>query len=136
MLLARRLAGAILGLVPLAALAVVTPASAQEPPAWFWEWSDGSRAQTRTIAESQYRSWTKVPGLEVASSPARPGVPITLEFHDGRSWRTEDAAITDARGRATLRLNPYDTDGDWSEGPERYRIHAGTSTASVAVVYR
>ncbi len=125
-------------LIPVAVIAAwtslpVAPAAASPDPAWFWEWSDGSRDRQREVSEADFDTWDRIPALTVASSPRRPGVPVQLLVRHGSSWQTEDEAVTDARGRARLRVNPYCEDGAWCDGTVDYRIRAGRATATLAI---
>lgn len=104
-------------------------------PSWFWEWSDGSRAVARAVAEDRFGTWERVPAVRVASSPRAGGVRVLLQVHDAGRWRTEDSAVTDARGRASLRINPYCSDGAWCTGTSRYRLRAGPATATFTVTF-
>ena len=102
-------------------------------PSWFWQWSDGSRDRQRKVSEADFDTWEQIPALTVASSPRRPGVPVQLQIRHGRSWRTEDETVTDSRGRARLRVNPYCRDGAWCDESVDYRIRAGRATASLTI---
>ena len=108
-------------------------ATAAPDPSWFWEWSDGSRDRQREIAEARFGTWEQVPALTVASSPRRSREIVQLQVRHGSSWRTEDEALTDAKGRARLRVNPYCDNGAWCREPMDYRIRAGRATASLTV---
>ncbi len=108
-------------------------ASAAADPSWFWEWSDGSRERQRDISEADYATWDRIPALTVASSPRRPGVLVQLQIRQENYWRTEDEAVTDSRGRARLRVNPYCQDGAWCDATVDYRIRAGQATASLTI---
>lgn len=125
-------------LIPLA-LAVAfpglpgAPASAAPDASWFWEWSDGARDRDRPVSEQRFGTWERIPALTVASSPARSGVRVVLQVLQGNTWHTEDETVTDARGRARLRVNPYCENGAWCEGTGTYRIRAGRATASLTV---
>lgn len=110
-----------------------TTAAAAPDASWFWEWSDGSRDRHRPVSEQRFGTWERIPALTVASSPGRSGVRVVLQVRHGNAWHMEDEAITDARGRARLRVNPYCEDGAWCDGTVDYRIRAGRATASLTV---
>lgn len=127
-------------LIPVALAVVVAglpgaPAVAAPDASWFWEWSDGSRDRHRPVSEQRFGTWERIPALTVASSPGRPGVRVHLQVRQGNAWRTEDEAVTDARGRAHLRVNPYCRDGAWCDETVTYRIRAGGATASLTVAF-
>lgn len=112
-----------------------TPAEARERPSWFWEWSDGSVARARVMAESEFVVWSRLPTLIVASSPPTAGRTIRLEMRTDGAWVTEDIARTDAGGRAELALNPYCRRGDWCAGASIYRLVADDDHASLRVTF-
>jgi hypothetical protein len=100
---------------------------------WFWEWSDGSRARSRTISEDQHRTWSALPRLRVASSPGQPGRLVTLEVRHRGRWSVEDSGVTDRTGRAHVSLNPYCADGAWCNETSTYRIRVASQTATFTV---
>lgn len=116
------------------AVAGVVPAANAAPTAdWFWEWSDGSRAGMRVLAEDDNPDWALLPALRVASSPATAGRLVELQVRSGARWLTEDATRTDVRGTGMLHLNPYCADGAWCSGPTDYRLRVEGITASMTV---
>ncbi len=127
-----RIIGLIIGLsssLILSASTIGPAASAAESspivppePLWFWEWTDGSTARTRDLNESRYPTWSALPGLAVASSPAAAGRRISLEVKIRGRWVIEDAATTGQDGRALLTINPYCADGDWCDARVDYRL--------------
>lgn len=117
-------------------LTAAPAAHADEAAAWFWEWSDGSRARERVIAEEPHAPWSSVPLLRVASAPPSPGRTVRLQvLRDGR-WLTEDAARTSAEGRALLALNPYCEDGAWCDETAEYRLLVDAESARIRVRFR
>ena len=107
--------------------------AARDPVLWFWEWTDGSTARMRDLAEGRYATWARLPGLVVASAPARAGEKVTLEVrHEGR-WIVEDVAATGSDGRARLHVNPYCPDGDWCATSADYRLVVADVHAPIRV---
>jgi hypothetical protein len=123
-----------LALVASAVIVVTAPpAAATDEPAYFWRWSDGSRAAARTLSESRLDA--RMPDLVVDTHPATANRRITLQFRDHGRWRTEDSDITDASGSARLELNPYCADGAWCSRAFDYRLRAGGRTARLTVAF-
>ena len=109
--------------IAVSAPTLAAPASpVREEALWFWEWSDGSHARSRELAEIHYTTWSELPGLLVASAPTTRGKRVLLEVHLGGRWVIEDASTTGSDGRALLRINPYCSHGDWCDGRTDYRI--------------
>jgi hypothetical protein len=117
-----------------AAPAAQRPAPAvRAEPLWFWEWTDGSTARMRDLAEVRYPSWSDLPGLVIASTPATPGSRIALQVRAHGRWVVEDVATTGPDGRAILRINPYCADGDWCDGRSDYRLVVAGAQAPLQV---
>lgn len=124
-----------LALVACAALVVTAPpAAATDDPAYFWRWSDGSSATSRTLHEA--RADGRLPALVVDTHPATANRRITLQYRDHGRWRTEDAGVTDSGGSVRLELNPYCENGAWCARDFDYRLLAGGRTASLTVAFR
>ena len=119
----------------LCAVSWTSPAQAGNQVAWFWEWSDGVTAQSRTLPEARYSVWSRLPTITVASAPPAPGRPVRLQIREPSGWTTEDTARTDSQGRAELTINPYCRDGDWCADTIDYRIVADADQASVRVTF-
>lgn len=121
--------------LPLSLMLLATPAQARDEPAWFWEWSDGSTAQARSLQESRYAVWSRLPTITVASAPPASGRSVRLQIRQPGGWATEDTARTDSEGRAELTINPYCRNGDWCTGTMDYRIITDTDQASLRVTF-
>jgi hypothetical protein len=102
--------------------------------AYFWQWSDGSRAAARSFTDPQAGP-VGLPGLVVASEPAARGRVVVLQFRADGRWHTEDVARTDERGRARVDLNPFCSDGDWCEGTLSYRLTVDGQSAPLRVTF-
>jgi len=113
---------------------LVSAVPAEDPVAYYWQWSDGSRAHARSFADPHEGS-LGLPGLVVASEPAAAGRLVVLQFRADGRWHTEDVARTDARGRAHVDLNPFCPDGDWCSGTLPYRLQVDGRTARLRVTF-
>lgn len=111
------------------------PAQARDQTAWFWEWSDGSTSRARTLDESRYAVWSRLPTITVASAPPTSGRPVRLQVRQPGGWTTEDIAYTDSLGHAVLTINPYCQHGDWCAGTTDYRIMADADRATLQVTF-
>lgn len=111
------------------------PAEGRGQASWFWEWSDGATAHARTLNESRYALWSRLPTIMVASTPPAAGRTVNLQVRQAGSWLTEDTARTDSAGRAELTINPYCHHGDWCAGTMDYRIVADADQASLRVTF-
>ena len=107
--------------------------AAQRDPGYFWEWSDGSKARSRTLSEAQYRTQARLPALVVATDPATPGRRVVLQFRDARGWQRDDVGYTDRHGVVRLEVNPYCQNGAWCRRGFSYRLVAGSSSAALAL---
>jgi hypothetical protein len=120
--------------IAVAALIVsAPPAAAADGPAYYWRWSDGSSAATRTLGEARLDG--RPPALVVDTHPATPDRRIVLQYRDNGTWRTEDTGVTGADGSVRLELNPYCEDGAWCTRSYGYRLLAGGRTASLSVAF-
>jgi hypothetical protein len=129
-----------LSVVLLAVLALLVPvapaaAAATDSPAYFWRWTDGSEARSRTFDESRYDVPSRLPRLQVSSHPPGEGQRVTLQTRVLGSWRTEDSATTDGRGVVRLQLNPYCADGAWCRGTFDYRLVVAGQTAAIRITF-
>jgi hypothetical protein len=129
------MSGALLAV--LALLLPVSPVAAVpgEEPAYFWRWSDGSEARTRTFAEHAYPTPSRLPRLVVQTHPSTAGRRVVLQTRIDGAWRTEDAGSTDARGSVRLQLNPYCANGDWCRTAFAYRLLVNGRTATIRVAF-
>jgi hypothetical protein len=130
-----RMSGAL-----LAALVLITPASpaaaaSSDGPAYFWRWSDGSEARSRTFAEHDFGVPSRLPRVVVQAHPAAAGVRVVLQARVRGAWRTEDAARTGPHGAARLQLNPYCGNGDWCRTAFDYRLLVDGREAAVHVAF-
>lgn len=87
-----------------------------------WMWTDGSLKTARTFRQSRYGTANRLPKLRVTVSPAYPRQKVRLAFYENGRWNRQDLSTTNARGVATVTLNPYTTTGRWANGTWRYRV--------------
>ncbi len=87
-----------------------------------WRWTDGSVNTSRTFRESRYAIAKRLPKLRVTVSPVYPKQKVRLFFYQEGRWVREDVTSTNARGVATVKLNPYTTEGTWANGTWKYRL--------------
>jgi hypothetical protein len=87
-----------------------------------WMWTDGSLKTARTFRQSRYGTANRLPKIRVTVSPAYPRQKVRLAFYENGRWNRQDLSTTNARGVATVRLNPYTTTGRWANGKWRYRV--------------
>jgi len=104
------------------AMAAQTSPGVRAEPVWFWEWTDGSTARTRDLDEARYPTWSALPGLAVASTPASLGRRVSLQVRMNGRWVVEDVATTGPDGSTRLTINPYCAHGDWCSGRMDYRV--------------
>lgn len=136
-----RMSGALHTAVALlAGVALLTPAApvaaaTSDGPAYFWRWTDGSEARSRTFTEHDYEVPSRLPRLVVQTHPATSGRQVALQTRIGGVWTTEDSGTTDARGTVRLELNPYCPDGDWCRRTFDYRLRVDGQTAAVRVTF-
>lgn len=116
---------------------ILAPPSIAEPgTAYYWKWSDGSRADQRTFAEADFGSTSALPAILVTSRPASPGALITLSFRQNGTWVEESRGRLDDQGRATLHVNPYCEAAAWCDAQLNYRLKIDGQQAQLAVTYR
>ncbi len=101
-----------------------------------WQWSDGSHATSRVITQGRYRSAAGVPRLVVHTIPAIPGRRVTLASAGSDGWVTEDSAVTDSAGVASVAPYPLCEEDHWCQGPVHYRLTSGQEHADLTVIYR
>lgn len=120
----------------LVTLALAWPpvATAAPSPAYYWRWSDGSRAAVRSFTDPGDATHA-LPRLIVTARPAVAGVPVELQFRDHGRWLTEDVVETGRTGAASLQLNPYCRDGGWCHATFDYRLVIAGQAAAVRVTY-
>ncbi len=123
---------AVLVLLVPASPAVAAPA---DGPAYFWRWTDGSEARTRTLTEHEYGTPGRLPGLGVQTHPATRGRHVVLQVRIHGAWGTEDSGTTDAHGSVRLRLNPYCADGAWCTRAFDYRLLVDGRRATIRVTF-
>lgn len=133
----RGTAGAVAVMLASAtALAPVEPVAAApaEPRGYYWEWDDGSRATTRTLAQARYGVPGNLPRLVVTAVPALPSTTVVLEFWRDGQWRTENRVRTGPSGVAEIAVDPSCGDR-WCDETISYRLRAGGQTARLTVTY-
>lgn len=124
---------AVAALLASAPLEATAPAQGLRSPStvsYYWRWSDGSLADTRTLAEP---ASGRPPSLIVTATPARQGRPVELQFRDAAGWHTEDVATTGRGGVAVLQINPFCEDGAWCDRQFTYRLRVEGRTAVLRV---
>lgn len=128
----------MLRLISLLAVVLVwlaTPAWA-DGSSYYWKWSDGSKATSRSFSETTFDSPRALPRLVVTSTPPAPGRLVRLEFQHAGAWRIESTAQTNASGIATLAVNPLCESRRWCDETIRYRLRIDGQTAPLTVAYR
>jgi hypothetical protein len=116
-------------------LAVPVGAESLGHQRFYWSWSDGANATTRTFDQDSYLVQAHLPTLVVRARPITPARRVVLQYRDGAAWRDEDIATTDADGAAILELNPYDVGGAWTTHACAYRLLVDGRTATLTVQY-
>ena len=111
------------------------PANAADGTTYFWRWSDGSRAATRTFTEAAYLDAGRLPSLIVTAVPAGRRAPVRLAVRRAGHWLTEDGAATGGAGVAVVALNPYCLDGDWCDERQDYRLSVDGQSVRLAITY-
>jgi len=132
------LSAPIAGAAPAAAAPVRELGGASAPVAKqqvFWRWSDGSQKTTRLFREARYQRAGRLPKLIVTAVPAKPSRAVVLQFQQKGKWLIETTTSTNAKGIATMKLNPYCTNNTWCDGTWTYRIKVGTLYQVVKVTY-
>jgi hypothetical protein len=134
-----RMSGTLLAflavLAPAAPAAAATSGAATDGPAYFWQWTDGSEARSRTFAEHAYDLPSRLPRLVVRTHPATTGRHVVLQTRVRGHWRTEDSGATDRHGTVRLALNPYCANGDWCRSAFDYRLVVDGQTAAIRITY-
>jgi hypothetical protein len=112
---------------------VAHPAAAQKV---YWKWSDESQKTLRLFREARYHRAAKLPRIVVTAVPAKPRRAVILQFQQKGKWLVETRTTTNAKGVATLKLDPYCTNRTWCDGTWTYRIKVGTLFQTLKVTYR
>lgn len=102
---------------------------------FYWEWSDGVDAKTRTFRESKYQTQENLPQLIVAAEPAKPQQYVKLQYKQNGTWKREDAGLTNGKGTVALDLNPYCEDGAWCKGTYKYRLLVNGQYTMFTITY-
>lgn len=101
---------------------------------YYWRWSDGSKQSQRTFTQAEYGIPSNLPSLIVTAEPASPSRYVYLQFlRDGR-WTTESQARSNARGIASIDVDPL-CGGSWCNSTYSYRLKIGGQTARLDVTY-
>lgn len=129
------MSGTLLAVLVLLVPASPAAAAASDGPAYFWRWSDGSEARSRTFTEHGYDVPSRLPRLVVQTHPATDGRRVSLQSRGRDGWFTEDSGTTDARGSVRLELNPYCADGEWCTRTFAYRLVVDGIHATVQVTF-
>ncbi len=129
------MSGALLAVLVLVVPLPPAAAATSDDPAYFWRWSDGSEARTRTFGEQAFGTASRLPRLVVQTHPSTRGRHVVLQVRADGSWRTEDGAYTDSQGAARLQLNPYCASGAWCRTPFDYRLLVDGQTAAIRVTF-
>ena len=120
----------------LLASVVAVPASAvASDQNYYWRWSDGSKAATRTFTLTKYGIASNLPTLIVTAQPASPRREVRLQFQSDGAWITESTARTDSRGVARIALDPHCGDLEWCDSTFRYQLLAGGQNARLTITY-
>lgn len=114
---------------------LAAPALADES-SYYWKWSDGSKATSRSFSETTFDSPKALPRLVVTSTPPAAGMLVRLEFQQAGAWRVESTAQTNANGIAALIVNPLCESRRWCDETIRYRLRIDGQTAPLTVTYR
>lgn len=96
---------------------------------YTWVWTDGSDQTKRYFAESDYGIGSNLPRIKVRSYPSYPQRRVSLSFWQNGSWHRESSNMTNSRGVAVLKLNPYASSGHWANGTWKYRLTVSGSSA-------
>ena len=145
MVMRTRLTAAVLAALALTTIGPTTAAQAmptgigmQQPDAqrFYWEWSDGVDSNVRTFRQSEYKVAENLPQLLVFAEPAKPQQYVKLQYKQNGTWKREDAALTSAKGRAALSLNPYCDTGKWCNGTYKYRLLVNGRYSNFTISYQ
>lgn len=112
---------------------IARPAAAQKV---YWKWSDESQTTVRVFREARYHRAANLPRIVVTAVPAKPRRDVILQFQQKGKWLVEAKASTNAKGIATLKLDPYCPSGKWCTGTWNYRIKVGNLIQTLKVTYR
>ena len=116
------------------AIALLLPAAPDPGHSYYWRWSDGSRQVARTFTQQEYGIASNLPGIIVTAEPAIPGQAVRLQFLRDGSWTTEGSARTNAKGIATIHIDPA-CGQTWCDSTFAYRLTIGSQTARLTVTY-
>ena len=130
----RNRAAAWAGLL-LASVVAVSGAAVAVDQNYYWRWSDGSTAATRTFTVARYGIASNLPTLIVTAQPAVPRREVRLQFYSKGSWITESTARTDSRGVARMALDPRCGNLEWCDTTLRYQLLVGGQNARLTITY-
>jgi len=116
------------------AVALLVPASPDIGHSYYWRWSDGSRQESRTLTQLDYGIASNLPRLVITAKPAVAGQAVSLQFLRNGRWTTENDVRTNAKGIATITIDPMCGDS-WCDTTISYRLTIGGQTARLAVTY-
>ncbi|MEI6361439.1 MAG: hypothetical protein WCP95_04840 [Actinomycetes bacterium] len=108
------------------------PAAAQK---YFWKWSDGSQKTSRLFRQKTWKTQEKMPHLVVTAVPATPAKVVYLQFKQKGKWVVENKVTTDAKGVATISLNPFCSNDTWCDGTWSYRLKIGSLYQNLKIAY-
>ena len=116
------------------AIALLVPVAPDAGHSYYWRWSDGSRDVSRTFTQQEYGIASNLPALVITAEPASPGQRVALQFLRDGQWTTEGTARTNAKGIATIHVDPL-CGRSWCDTTFAYRLTIGDQTARLGVTY-
>jgi hypothetical protein len=111
------------------------PTAAPMAQDYYWDWSDGSDATTRTFKKSKYHTQARLPHLMARADPATPSHMVYLKFKENGKWVLETKKRTNGKGEASMDLNPYCKNNSWCDGTWTYRLSIGSSIQTFRITY-
>ena len=100
-----------------------------------WQWTDGGSDPKRVFYSSAYNGRSAaLPKLSFRLTPGDNRL-ISLQFLQDGGWNDEWLTKADAKGNATMPIDPLCQDGSWCDGSYRYRVKIGDLLAHLDIAY-